>query len=166
MNRESRRDLIETIGIIAVVVSLIVLIVEVRQNTNVLYTESRQVLLESSVNDLMLQFNNPDIHLTMVKPLPLTAEEQIRLDTFWSASLKAREFAWLQYQDGVIDSNLYKTELAILGVIFDSSRARLWWSKLGHQYYSPEFAEFVEDEIGKIPATDTLWETAHKWADE
>ena len=166
MSRESRRDLIETIGIIAVVVSLIVLVIEVRQNTNALYAESRQTLLESSITDLKLQFDNPDIASTMFKPLPLSAEEQIRLDAFWSANLKAREFTWLQYQAGVIDPDLYQTELTVFKVVFDSSRARSWWNQVGRHYYSGKFVKFVDVELEKYPATNTIWEATSTWANE
>ena len=166
MNRERRRDLVELIGLTAILVSLVVLIVEVRQNTNALYAESRQAVLESTVQDLNLLFENPEIVSIIINPQPLTAEEQIRLDTYWAASLKAREYVWLQYNDGVIDSDLFNSELAVLRVVFDSSKARTWWSKLGRQYFSEEFIAFVEEEMERTPATDTVWKDASIWNNE
>ena len=154
----------QIVAVFVLIGSVIYLAHQVRQNTNALYAESRQVLLESSLSDLKLQFDNPDVALTMWKPLPLTVEEQIRLDTFWAADLRTREVAWLQYKHGVIDSDLFETELTIIGVVFDCSRARLWWNEVGRQYFSAEFVEFVDDEIKKSPATDTIWEASANWA--
>jgi hypothetical protein len=45
MERESRRELFETIGLVAVVATVVVLIVKTRQNTGTLYAQSRQSVL-------------------------------------------------------------------------------------------------------------------------
>jgi len=164
MNLETRRELFEIVGIIAVVVSLAVLIIEVRQNTSALYAASRQALLEGSRYETLQLFENPDVTLSMFKKLPLTREEQLRLDTFWAGSLRGREFAWLQYKDGGIGSDIFNTELAVLHLIFDSSRARLWWNGLGREYFSEDFVTFVDAELDKNDATDLLWRASTEWA--
>ena len=165
MNREIRREIFEVVGIIAVLFSLAVLIIEVRQNTSALYAASRQALMEGSRDEILLLLEHPDITLTMIKQLPLTPEEQLRLDSFWATSLRSREFAWLQYKEGGLDTDLYDTELAVLKLTFDSSRARIWWKVIGREYFSESFVSFVDRQLEKNPPTDTLWEASISWAD-
>ena len=166
MNRDQRRDLFEVIGLLAVIASLLVLIFETRQNTNALYTQSRNAIMEASQMELALQFDNPDIALTIIKEEPLTQEEQIRLDAFLTSSLRAREFVWLQYRDGVIDEDQYRTELAVIEEIFDAARNRRWWSALGKEYVSEEFAVFIEGVLEGREATDTIWQSVPAWDSE
>jgi len=163
MSADRRRELFEMIGVIAVVASLVILTLEVRQNTNALYAQSRQTILSGSMQELLLQFDNPDVALSIVKDAPLTEEEQIRLDAFLAASMRAREFAWLQYEDDVIDDDQFATEIAVVDVMFDSSRVRQWWAALGREYFSEEFVRFIDARLESREATDTVWQTVMTW---
>jgi hypothetical protein len=166
MNRERRRDLFEAVGLLVVVASLLILILEIRQNTNALYAQSRHAIMEASQLELILQFDNPDIALSIIKEDSLTQEEQIRLDAFLTSTLRAREFAWLQYRDGVIDDDQFATELAVITTIFDASRNRRWWNVLGREYVSGEFGTFIDDVLESRAATDTVWQSVPVWERE
>jgi hypothetical protein len=163
VNRDKRRDLFEAVGLLAVVASLVVLILEVRQNTNALFAQSRQSIMASSMQELILQFDNPNIALSIIKTEPLTMEEQIQLDAFLTSSLRAREFAWLQHKDAAIDDGQFETELEVIGVIFDSSRIRRWWNSLGRHYFSSQFVEFIDAELEGRQPTDTIWGDVTTW---
>ena len=166
MNTDKRRELFEVISLIVVVSSLLILIFEIRQNTDALYAQTRQAILIGSLQELLLQFDNPDIALSIIKEDPLTPEELIRLDAFLSANLRAREFSWLQYQDGVVDDGQFETEVAVVQWVFDSSRVRLWWDNLGRGTFSTEFARFIDNQLALKPPTDTLWPGIASWDDE
>jgi hypothetical protein len=165
MSQWHRRDIIETVGVVAIVVSLIFLAVEMRQNTNALLGESRQAVLSASIQELNLVFDNPDLTLAVIAPGPLSAEEQIRLDAWYAMVMRAREFGWLQYRAGAIDRAQWDTEVNVLHVIFDASRARDWWGALGRYYVSEEFAEFVNGELERVPPTNEIWPAGVTWAD-
>lgn len=166
MNGDRRRDTFEAIGLLVVVASLLVLIFEIRQNTDALFAQSRHAIMESALQELFLQFDNPDIAQSIAKDDSLTEVEQIRLDAFLTSSLRSREFAWLQYQGGAIDEDQYDTELAVIAVIFDASRNRRWWDQLGRQYFSKDFANFVDETLESREATDTLWQKVPVWDGE
>ena len=104
----------EIVGSIAIVVSLIVLTVEVRQNTEALNAQSRQSVLAAAQNELFVSVDHPNFAAALVKPGPLTEEENIQLDAYFTATLRAREYSWLQYRSGTIDQDQWDTELAVI----------------------------------------------------
>ena len=131
MNREKRRDIFEAIGVIAIVASLIFLAIEVNQNTNALYGQTRQSVLETAQSELFLLVEHPDVSLSVIKEGPLTAEENVKLDAYLAATLRAREYAWLQFQDGAIDEEQWKAEVSVARSILNAERVRRWWDKAG-----------------------------------
>ena len=163
MNRKRRREIFEAVGLIAIVGSLVFLALETRQNTNALYAESRQSVLAGAQHDLLIQLDNPDIGLSVIKSEPLTPKEHVRLSVFLTTSLKAKEFAWLQYQDGVIDEEQWHSQIVVIQVIFDAQRNRRWWDKLGREYFKGGFRDFIDSVIAGQPATDRLWDMESSW---
>jgi hypothetical protein len=164
MKSERRKDTLEAIGLIAIVASLIFLAVETRQNTNALFAASRQAVMGAALQELFLQFENPDIALSITKDGPLTPEEHIRLDTFLTSTLRAREFAWLQYKDDIVDQAQWDTEVAVIETVFDSQRNRDWWNNLGREYFGTGFVRFIDSVFSRQPATNEMWGKAANWS--
>ena len=164
MNREGRKDLFEVVGFIAIVASLIFLAVETNQNTNAMYAQSRQSILESSQNELFMLVENPELSSNVIKEGPLTPEEIVRLDAYMAATMRTREFAWMQYRDGIIDDIQWSAELAVTRSVMDAERVRLWWNLVGQNGSSPEFAKFVKSEILSQVVTEDGWRLYTDWA--
>jgi len=165
MDRERRREIFEAIGLLAIVASLIFLAVEINQNTNALFGQSRQSVLEAAQNELFVLVEHPEVSLSVVKEGPLTPEENVRLDAYLAATLRAREYAYLQYRAGAIDEEQWNAEVAVAKSILNAERVRLWWSVVGRNNSSPEFAEFVESQIIVEPVTDGGWHDFVDWSD-
>jgi hypothetical protein len=160
-------DLVQTISLLAnlgVIAGIIFLAVELQQNTNALYGEARQTVLEAALQELFAVVDSPGISLSLTKSGSLSEAEQVSLDAYLSATLRAREFAWLESKAETIDEAQWNTEHAVLMVILDSSRARDWWGLLGRHYFSEVFVRFVDKEMADNPPTDTLWQGARSWA--
>ena len=164
MNRDARKDLFEAVGLVAIVASLIFLGIETMQNTNAMYAQSRQSVLDSAQNELLAVMDDPELLMLGFKEGPLTPQENIRLDAFLSAVIRAREFAWLQYRDGVIDGAQWATELAVTRWAFDSPRSRHWWYVVGKSVTGPGFGEFVDSEILSQSLSPEGWRLASEWA--
>ncbi len=164
MERSKLADLSEIVSSIAIVVTLIYLTVEIRQNTSALNAQSRQAVLESAQTELFMLMDNPEITVAMTKTEFLSPEEQIRLDNFFTASLRAREFAWLQFQDGSIDESQWSTEFAVLLSILDTQLSRDWWDGLGRFVFSEEFGAYIDDLLLQHEATETIWTASSSWS--
>lgn len=165
MKLEKFSNAVEAASSVAVVVTLIVLIVEIRQNTEALNAQSRQSLLTAAQTQLLLVADQPDIITSISKPGPLTGEENAKLDAWLTASMRGREYAWLQYKRGLIDDDQWNTELAVTRIVVSSPRTRLWWSELGRTYVSAEYAAFVDGLIRDQPTSDK-WEASTNWANQ
>ena len=125
----SQFNLKETIGVVAnvgVVVGIFFLVFELDQNTNALYAESRQSTLFAAQAELFEMLDRPELYLTVLQAEPLSELEQLRLSAWLNALMRAREFSWLQYQDGIMDEAQWSTERTIMVWILSAPRTREW----------------------------------------
>jgi hypothetical protein len=162
-----REDVVRSIGVLAnigVLAGIVFLAIEIRQNTSAQYAESRQAVLSASREEIILTMEDPGLVLALTNSDPLTPEENVRVDGLLSVVLRAREFAWLQYRDGVIDEAQWSTEFNVLAAFFDSSRTRLWWETIGRSFFSEEFVRFVDAEILVNSATDQVLPLLADWS--
>lgn len=166
MKRKRRKEIIEAVGLIAIVASLVFLVLETRQNTNALSAESRQSVLTAAQTELFQIVENPDLVVSVTKEDPLTEEQQVALSAWLAAAMRAREFSWLQYRDGTIDEAQWSTEVLVIRWILDSKRTREWWVNVGRKYVNPSFADFVDDDMQSHPGTGDSWHAETDWVQQ
>jgi hypothetical protein len=102
MNWDAINTIIQIVGVIVVVVTLIYLAAQVRQGNVFAKLQARQRMIEQQDSELYAQMADPSITYASVKDGPLTEEEQAKLSLFLIAFLRQREWEWFQYQDGSI----------------------------------------------------------------
>jgi hypothetical protein len=163
----------EFVGAIAVVVTLVYLALQVRHskdsleaNTAALTAQTRQAAMETAIAELLQLTAIPDIAIALSGAKPLTTSDHVQLDSFLAASMRGREFSWLQHNAGTIDESQWATDVAVLSVYLDSFLIRQWWKKLGRHYSGPDFVEFVDELITQIVPTNELWKAATNWSED
>ena len=68
---------------------------------------------------------HPDVTVNMgAMGRELTIDEKVRLDAWVTASMRAREFAWLEYESGNVDEWQWKAEEGVVRIILRSERTR------------------------------------------
>jgi hypothetical protein len=144
MNWDAINTIIQIVGVLAVVITLIYLAAQVRQGNVFAKLQARQRMIEQQDNELYAQMEDPSITYASVKDGPLTEEEQARLSLFLIAFLRQREWEWFQYKDGVIDRDAYKTYHEVIAIHLGTPRARKWWKVLGRYAFNAEFVEQVD----------------------
>ena len=137
----------------AVLVTLVYLAIEIKQNTAALHAQTRQALLSGGQSELFQITEHPDISINYTKG-DLAQEEYVKLSSYLLAIMRAREFAWLQYQNGIIDEGQWYTERGVIEFNLTFKRTRIWWEKIGRSFYSPEFVAFVDKLIKGKPDND------------
>jgi hypothetical protein len=136
---------------LAVLITLVYLAIEVKQNTEALHAQTRQSLLAGGQAELFKLVECPEMLANFTRLETLTTEAYAQLHSYLLVVMRAREFAWLQYQKGIIDEDQWQTELAVIYVNLTTKRTRSWWNKIGCHVFNPRFAEFVEDTLaGKV----------------
>ena len=158
----------QLISSVAVLVTLVYLAIEVKQNTAAIYAQTRQALLTGSQNELFQMMQYPEIVINYLKPGDLEKEVYARLSWWLTALMRAREFSWMQYQGGIIDENQWKTEQGVIEINLSMKRTRHWWEEVGRYYFNPKYVAFVDQLLEGKPDTTELmtksinWDIQHK----
>lgn len=144
MNWDAIDTIIQIVGVIAVVITLVYLAAQVRQGNVFAKLQARQRMIEQQDSELYAQMADPSITYASVKDGSLSEEEQAKLSLFLIAFLRQREWEWFQYQDGVIDANVYQSYHDVISIHLGTPRARKWWKVLGRHAFNAEFVEQVD----------------------
>ncbi len=164
MSLEYLANLAEIVGVVLVVASLIYVAKQLRQNTDAIRAQSRQSVLVASQSELFATLSEPSITLNLAKRGALSEAEQVKVSSYVFAIFRAREFAWLQHNNGVIDDAQWSTELAVLLFFIDSDRVREWWGNVGRSAFGSEFATFVDGLCAQNPPTNASFLAMSSWA--
>ena len=156
-------DITEIVTSIAVLATLVYLAVEINQNTKALHGQSRQAVLDASQVEIFEFAHSPELAINIVKDGRLSEAESVQLHMALIATMRVREFSWLQYREGTIDQTQWATEFVVMQVILGTPRTRHWWNTIGRPAFSPEFGAFVDESIKDEPVTNELWKQMQTW---
>ncbi len=156
MTLEQYSYLAQIIGPVVVIVSLVYVALQLRQNTEMLKSQSRQALLENDHRNVLTGIEYAEVFEALAKPEPLSFVNQYRFNMIWVMNMRNREHEYLQYKAGVLDEAAWLSYREIIGISFDSERRRKWWTSVGNQFFNPEFRQMVNEIIRDIPMNDTF----------
>ncbi len=111
----------EILSSAAVLVTLIYLAIQTRQNADAIQANTRQAILDADQQFIMAVMASPELDAIFFKP-DLTDDEKVRLSTFLLTHVRVRENDWFQYQAGVLDhvswgqKNSSSVDLAVIGI--------------------------------------------------
>ena len=146
MNLTELAVISELIGAIAVVISLIYLTRQVRQNTHAVraanantvqknFIELAQSLLDRDISAIVLK--------GMSKSEPLTGPEQLSAYAWFFSMLKMAELAHFHYRNGDLDPELWKASLEFYLAYFTTPGMRDYWEKR-RSAFVPEFVRAMD----------------------
>jgi hypothetical protein len=139
MKREHLKDLLEGIGIIAIIASLIFVGIETRNSTKqaALNTQALEIAAYQELMDNIAEMNtlivqDPEVAAFMHK-VYFTSDELTELEQFRftrAAYLRFRhgDMAFFQYQRGAIDETRLQSSLKILNL--SNPRVRAFWNRV------------------------------------
>jgi hypothetical protein len=153
MNWEALSAISDIVGAGAILVTLIYLAVQMRQNTATVQASTRQAILQEDQALGYRVLDEPEILLLRYKP-ELTDEEKIRLSMYLTTFFRLRESNWRQYRNGVLDEatwNSYKGSIRA----FASASVRTWSDHpMVAQTIDPEFLSMVKEFLAACPDSD------------
>lgn len=109
MNWDAVGAISELVGAVAVIVTLIYLALQIRQNNALLRSQSRQAQLSNDQTSLTVAFDHIDILQKLSSDTPLTPDEQTRLSIVFLTTLAsvplitARAIFFAPPQDAIVD---------------------------------------------------------------
>lgn len=134
----------QIVGVIVVVITLIYLAAQVRQGNLFARAQVRQRMIEQADAELYAQMADPSITYSNVRDGPLSEEEQAKLSLFLIAFMRQREWEWFQFQDGVIDEDVYRAYHDVIAIHLGTPRGRKWWGALGKFAFNSTFVAEVD----------------------
>ena len=149
MDLQSIATIAEVVGAIAVLITLVFLIVSIRQNTT-----SQKALAVDSLTAAITAINvpaieSPKLGSAVAKALSNWAlasrDERIIAHYFLFSFFKLAENAWYLRQSNVLDEGQWLGwEWSVLKYYHSTGVKKVWWPHRRHAY-SPEFQKFLSE---------------------
>ena len=145
---EKRKDLIEVTGALAIVVSLVFVGFEIRQNTDAVRSTVAQAVSQQSYDAIVLLIENSDLRAawSTMTGTPRDDHEQL-LSLYYGAMTRVQLNRYAQVKLGVIEMD---TVLAMAGGggggFYNTASFRKYWS-LHRDRYDPNFVSYMEEMV-------------------
>ncbi len=159
MTLQDFANLGEAIGGIAVLITLIFLTFQIRQNTKTVLTSTRQAIHDASRSDNELILVHP--HLERIyrigrrDPTALTNEERPLFRHLMGTLFLNHEMMYLHHQHGVIDEDLWRRRQRSLQLVVSQPGVRQWWAGENVRgNYDSGFQELVESLLDNVTDQD------------
>lgn len=158
-------ELLTLVANIAVVGGIVFLGIELRQNNELLRSESRQALIANDVTSLTANLENADVFEVLVAGDSLSAEDQLRLSFMFALDLRNREFEYFQYVNGLLDEETWAAYLNVIRINHSTELGRKWWDEIGRVFVDPDFAVLVDSVLAGADPDET-YARMSRWADQ
>ena len=144
----------EIVGSVAIIVTLVFLAVEMRQNTQAIEASTRNAALNGTREFLIQAWQDPDTVIAWTKSDPTDSEI---LEHFYSLTLLLTSFegTWVQYQRGVLDKHTWDRQASALPEVLQYPRNRTWWRNYGEDAFDPAFVAEVNGLIADTPISSS-----------
>jgi hypothetical protein len=134
----------EVIGVVVVVVSLVFVGLQVRQNTRAIETNSRQGILDADLALISGYITHSvDPHL-IGDDVKLSPEDERRFVWMLIKAIRIREFAWQQYRAGMLDEESWLSYMAPVAGMFSTARGKV---VLDFYTGNPAFMKVLNDAV-------------------
>lgn len=148
MKLEKLAAIAEIISSVAIVVTLGYLAIQTQQNTAAIASASRQQLAEMELNAYYELAEHADVIVDFRSTCDgeLFSSDGVGLLITLEAWFVAKNHAWREYQNGVLDEETWSASMAGLRNVFGFAATPDIW-RLAKDALSPGFVEYVEREI-------------------
>ena len=151
-------NLAEIIGTTAIVVSLIYVAVQIRQNTRATRLSTAQNIsheLREVTASLANEIETAELHLKGIANIDsLAPAEKHRFYILVSALYRVYENAYYQNREGALDPHIWEGVMGQLLITTNSSGYQTFWRDR-KQLFSKNFQDFLENEL-PVPEIDPL----------
>jgi hypothetical protein len=141
----------EIVGSIAVVITLVVLIFEVRGNTDAILAGNRQSIAARTGDFALTVAGNPELAAIQAQVLGAdTSTEVQQASSYMVAVMQLVQESYFLYQDGLLDDAIWRTRgnFAVNSVRSEFGRAR--YERLKQTgVLAPEFTQWLDAEAAK-----------------
>lgn len=142
-------DIGDFLGGVAVIVSLVYLAVQIRQNTRSVRAASFQALAESHSDRTLRLAENSELHHLWTCGLrgdPLSDEDSLRFGSIMMSLIRLSSNAFVQYRSGLLTEDQWQGFRRMPVVLLSSKGGRAWWART-RATFGEEFGAYIDSEI-------------------
>lgn len=152
MNERNWRLIVEVGGVAVVVASLLLVVFELRQNTDALRGATLDAITERGQFELHWSSEIAPIFIKAVQdPSQLDTIEAYRLGEWMTSALNARRNEFAQYQLGLLDESSWLASESIIQFLFSHEWAREWWLIYRGAFWNQDFVKRVDELVETSP---------------
>ena len=152
MSLEDLGNIGEFVGAFAVVLSLIYLAVQIRQNTEMLRASTHHGMTAAGTElNKLLAGNDAVAHIFFTglhDARNLSPEERFRLDLLMRSTFAFYEDTYLQMRKNVLDTEAWESRRGRLGQFVNQPGAQWWWNR-----HSENYSKGFQEEVRKLIST-------------
>lgn len=165
LNLDNLANIAEIVGAVVVVITLIYLTVQLRQNNKLLQSESRRSMMETEKTSLNQALKFQGILRRLDQPEKMAAEEQFQLSIIFITDMDNRYYEYRQYRNGLLSEQELRARLAIAVENHGIPRGRRWWAKVGRNLWPTDFVQFI-DGVLRDEAPIGIYQQFADWDEE
>ena len=155
MNWEAIGAIGEIVGATAVVVSLVYLASQVRQNSRIVKGASAQSLTQNIQTELRWSGDLGEIFLKVIEePESLTKVEAFKAGEWATAAMMVRQNEYIQYKKNLIDQDFWESNIGIIRNILSIAWFRNWWENIDKAAFTSDFVKLVDSLAQKDQSFD------------
>ena len=142
----------QIVGSAAVVVTLIYLAVQIRQNTDAMRAAAREAIAERDVEWLYKLVDHPELGPLLRTTEPLTEVDASQMNACLIAFMRIREVNFRQYKSGVLDKETWANyRSSIVNGPLSQPHARTWWANIGQHMFDQELSMQISTDLAATP---------------
>ena len=146
MDWEAAGAIGEIVGAVAVVISVLYLAFQIRQNTQTVQGATIQGITETAQRENRWSSDLAGVFLKAVEsPDSLSSLEAFQMGEWLTASMMARQNEYLQYQRGLLDQDMWDASIGVVRSIMSIDFSRKWWRSWDKTVYNPVFVAVVDE---------------------
>ena len=152
MNWTKWSSIAEIVSSIAILMTLIYLTLEIRQNTDAIQADAREGAMQGDVEWLYRMVEDPGLNILLNQRESLTEAEATQLQAYLIAFMRLKEVNFLQYKTGVLDDETWATyQTSIVNGPLASRNGRTWWFNFGSALFDRELAARITEALKTAP---------------
>ena len=156
----------EVVGAIAVIVTLLYLAMQIRQNNRQLRSEGHQGITDSYAVTLGQLLADDELFKTVVRGCQdwdsISAFQQSQCHIFFHQHLMHFRMAFQLHDKSAIDDDVYRS-IEDLHIRFMANPGnRVWWNMVGETVVEKPLAQLINEKLDRMAGTDQA--TTEAWA--
>lgn len=113
---------IEIAASLAVLITLVILVVQIRQTNALMRSEARQAQMINDQEHIYKFIQHPDIATSYATDSKIGEEQKTRLMFWIVASMRARENEWFQFKHGALDATTWASYRQVIPFTLGTQR--------------------------------------------